>query len=226
MPHAYPILLNLAGRRVVIVGGGKVAARKAAGLLDAGADDVTVIAPAFAGGFADSVRQVAATYAPEALDGASLVFAATDSADVNARVVRDARARNLFVCRADGDDDAPGDFVTPAKFGDAHLLVAVSAGSAALSTRVRDAIGKSLDPVWARMARAMATLRPWVRGQDLPQERRAAVFRTLASDAALAVLAGGDVAALRAWAIAQHPELRGEATRPPREPAKGGRDDD
>jgi siroheme synthase-like protein len=214
MPHAYPILLDLTHRRVVIVGGGTVAARKAAGLVEAGADDVTAVALRFDDDFPPAVRRIEAPYSPGSLDGASLVFAATDSAAVNAQVVGDARARNVFVCRADADDDTPGDFVTPAKAGDGNLLVAVSAGSAALSARMRDAIAAGLDPRWAQMSAAMTALRPWVRGQNLPQPRRAAIFRALASDRALDVLAKGGAAALREWVMAAHPELKANPETP------------
>ena len=59
MSSAYPILLDLTGRRAVIVGGGRVAARKATGLLTAGAEDITAVAPAFADGFPQAgVRRV------------------------------------------------------------------------------------------------------------------------------------------------------------------------
>jgi precorrin-2 dehydrogenase/sirohydrochlorin ferrochelatase len=212
MPFGYPILLNLAGRRVVIVGGGKVAVRKAIGLVEAGADDVIVVAPSFEPGFGQTVHKRQGVYTPAVLDGAALVFAATDSADINAAVVRDCRARGIWVNRADADDESPGDFVTPAKFGDAHAIVAVSAGGAALSARVRDALQQCWDARWSKMAAAMATLRPWVRGQALPQEKRATIFRTLASDAAMDVLAAGDVAALQQWACARHPELTPQTT--------------
>ena len=49
MAHGYPILLDVTRARVVIVGGGRVAARKAKGLIDAGATDITVVAPDFIG---------------------------------------------------------------------------------------------------------------------------------------------------------------------------------
>ena len=206
VPHAYPILLDVTGRRVVIVGGGPVAARKAAGLLRAGATDVTAVAPAFAADFPASVKRVARAYDPADLDGADLVFAATGSADVNDAVVRDARARRAWADHA--GDAARGDFVTPARLDRGAVTVTVSAGSAALAVLIRDRLGERFDPAWARMAEVMSTLRPAVRdAAGLDEAGRRAVFRDLATDAACAVLGAGGVDGLMGWLRERHPTL-------------------
>ncbi|MBA2707323.1 MAG: bifunctional precorrin-2 dehydrogenase/sirohydrochlorin ferrochelatase, partial [Gemmatimonadaceae bacterium] len=129
--YAYPLMLDVSQRLIVIVGGGAVAVRKAAGLLDAGATRIRVVAPEISNDLARGIEHVKDNYRSDHLNGASLVFAATDHADVNAQVVRDAHARNLLVGRADaadGDLDALGDFATPAKFTQGPVTVAVSAG--------------------------------------------------------------------------------------------------
>ena len=63
----------------------------------------------------------------------------------NEAVVREARARGIWVSRADGDDSEPGDFATPAKFVQGPAVVTVSAGSAALSARLRDRLADRFD---------------------------------------------------------------------------------
>lgn len=146
---AYPIMLDGASVSALIVGGGAVAARKAAALLAAGAR-VHVVAPAIAPAFASlaaegaALRMTRATYDSAQLGDVSLVFAATDDASVNARVAADARARGLLVNVADAPE--LGTFSTPAVHRDGDLVVAVGAGGVpAAAARVRDGIRASLD---------------------------------------------------------------------------------
>ena len=114
MRFGYPIMLDLSGRAVVIVGGGGVAVRKAKGVLDAGVVSVTVVSPEFHPELPTDVIRVAEQYDPKHLAGAGLVFAATNVNSVNDAVVADCNARNIWVSRADTDEDLPGDFATPA----------------------------------------------------------------------------------------------------------------
>src|SRR3712207_1645627 len=108
-------MLDVTRRLVVIVGGGRVAARKARGLIEAGATRIKVVAPAFHPEVPQGVERIVAFFQDAQLDGAALAFAATDLADVNDHVVRAAQERGILVSRADSDDEDPGDFVTPAK---------------------------------------------------------------------------------------------------------------
>ncbi|HWE92619.1 MAG TPA: NAD(P)-dependent oxidoreductase [Tepidisphaeraceae bacterium] len=208
MPHAYPILLDVSRRLVVIVGGGAVAARKAGGLIAAGAERVRCIAPEFPTEPPDGVERINEEYAARHLQDAGLVFAATDRNDVNDAVVRDARNRGILVNRADADDAEPGDFVTPAKLERGAVIVAVSAGSAALAAAIRDHVAENLDWRFVKMADAMRELRPMVRGSALSPDRRARVFRDLADDDALNVLEAAGIDALRGWLLERYPELK------------------
>jgi precorrin-2 dehydrogenase/sirohydrochlorin ferrochelatase len=208
MGHGYPILLDVSERRILIVGGGRVASRKAAGVIDAGAREVTAVSPQFVAPFPDPVKRVHSIYKPNLLDNVNLVFAATNRPEVNDAVVRDARARGIWVNRADADEENPGDFVTPAKYQDHNVMLTVSAASAALASSIRDALQRRWDPRWTKMAQAMQTVRPWVRDHSgLSQEQRAVIFRALASNDAMDVLDRGGDEALRAWLIERHPEL-------------------
>jgi precorrin-2 dehydrogenase/sirohydrochlorin ferrochelatase len=186
---SYPLMLDLTDRLVVIVGGGAVAARKAKGLLDAGATRVRVISPAFCDQMPAGIEHVEQEYDPQHLSGATLVFAATDQPEVNQRVVRDAHRLGLLVNRADADDDEPGDFTTPAILRDGGLLVTVSAGgSPALTAAIRDRIKEQVQPKWVRMAAAMQELRPRILAGGAAIDQRRAAFRDLASDEAMDVL--------------------------------------
>jgi len=199
--------LDIKTRRIVIVGGGKVATRKAALLIAAGATDITAIATSFVESFPPSIHRITGTYVPSALAGASLVFAATDRPEVNDAVVRDAHAIGALVNRADVDDELPGDFTLPAKVDFGDIRITVSAGSAALSASIREKLIQHFDPRWAGLAAAMKTLRPWIVSQShLTAEERATIFRELASDEAVEVSAGG-VEMLVRWIRDRHEKL-------------------
>jgi len=115
MSRPYPVHLSLEGRTVLAVGAGRVAARRLARLLAAGAH-VRVVAPEAR----DAIRSWAAAgaldwaareFAPTDVEGAQLVFVATDDPALNARVARLARAAGAWVNRADAPEDC--DFIVP-----------------------------------------------------------------------------------------------------------------
>jgi siroheme synthase-like protein len=196
MPQGYPILLDVSNRLVVIGGGGSVAVRKAAGLLDAGATRVRVVAPEIDAQMPPPVERMKEKFAPRHLDDAALVFAATNSRDVNDAVTRDARERGILVNQA--DDPAMSDFTTPAQLKRGLVTIAVSAGSPALAVAIRDRLAALFDERWSKMAQAMQTLRPELQ-QRLSEQTRHQIFRELATEEAMSVLAQDGVDGLRAW---------------------------
>ncbi|HWA66551.1 MAG TPA: uroporphyrinogen-III C-methyltransferase [Mycobacteriales bacterium] len=139
----YPIFLDLTGRRVVVVGGGRVASRRVSGLVDAHAD-VVVVAPSISPEIADlAVERRERAYADGDVDGAWLVFACTDDPGVNAQVSTAAQARGVWCVRA--DDAASSAAWRPAVAEVDELTVAVSAsGDPARAAELRDLIGNGL----------------------------------------------------------------------------------
>src|SRR5688572_6620877 len=210
MRSGLSILLDVSERVVVIIGGGAVAARKARNLVSAGASRIRVVAPQFHDDLPAHVERVQGAYHEKHLDGAQLVFAATDVTEVNTRVVHDARRRGILVSRADEDDSddaSAGDFVAPAVHRVGPVTVAVSAGSAALSSAIRDGIASRFDARWVRMAEAMRVLRPRVRdAARLSAARRRSIFRDLACEDALAAAVAGPDEVWK-WLVARHPDL-------------------
>ena len=201
MPHVYPIFLDVSWRKVVIVGGGAVAARKAAGLLAAGAGYVRAVAGKFVQDFPAAIEKRVADFQPADLDGAELVFAASDSAAVNDAVVAEARRRGILVQRGDAEEDhEPGDFVLPAVLRCGPIVVAVSAGgSPALAAALRDALAGSVSDDWVNLAAACKQLRPKIRNSGLPIARRREIFRALATTDAATALKSGGMAGLCDW---------------------------
>lgn len=129
-PWAYPVGLRLSGRKVLVVGGGQVAARRVPALLDAHADALVVspeVTPAI-DALADHgrLRWERRAYAPSDLDGAWYALALTADAEVNAAVAADAEARRIFCVRA--DDATAATAWTAASGRYEGLTVAVLAG--------------------------------------------------------------------------------------------------
>ena len=150
----YLVGLTLAGRRVVVVGGGTVAQRRLPALLAAGADIEVVapdVTPAVEGmATARELRWTARPYRDGDLDGAWYTLAATDDPQVNAAVATAAERARVFCVRA---DDAPGGTaVTPAVGEHDGLTVGVLSGgrprrSAAVRTALVEALQAGIVPV-------------------------------------------------------------------------------
>ena len=127
----YAVSLSLEGRPCTIVGGGRVALRKAVSLLDAGAA-VTVIAPRLdemlrsLGGSSPQLRLLERPYRAGDLKGAFLVIAATDCRDVNHAVVEEALRRSCLVNAT--DDPSAGNFSVPGTYAAGAVRFSVSTG--------------------------------------------------------------------------------------------------
>ena len=143
----YPVGLRLLDRRVVVVGGGQVAHRRVAGLLEARAQ-VTVVSPEVTPALEALVAPGSLTwlrrrYEPGDLDGAWYAVAATDDPDVNAAVAAEAESVRIFCARA--DDRASSSVWTPATGRHGDLVVGVhGGGDPQRAIAVRDAVVSGL----------------------------------------------------------------------------------
>jgi uroporphyrin-III C-methyltransferase / precorrin-2 dehydrogenase / sirohydrochlorin ferrochelatase len=139
----YPLELELAGRRVVVVGGGAVALRRTRALVEAGAD-VTVVAPDVAPELAAlPVTVCRRRYRAGDLTGAWLVHAATSDPEVNALVAREAERERIWCVRA--DNAAASAARTPAVARHGNITIAVtSGGDPRRSQKLRSAIALAL----------------------------------------------------------------------------------
>ena len=130
--NLFSIEVNLEGKNVLVVGGGRIALRKVKTLLPTGAR-ITVVAPQFdpefdalkSGELPSSIVFKNRPYEPLDLRGIFMVFICTDQPAVNAQVSNDARARRILVNNA--CDYLDGDFIVPARmdFGE-NIAVTVS----------------------------------------------------------------------------------------------------
>ncbi|MER8184294.1 uroporphyrinogen-III C-methyltransferase [Kitasatospora sp. NPDC094015] len=142
----YPVGLLLAGRRVVVVGGGQVAQRRLPALIAAGAD-IQLISPAttpavHAMAEAGELTWHRRGYADGDLTAAWYVLVATDDPEVNAAVSEEAERLRVFCARS--DDAAASSAWTPASGRDGGATVAVLTGDPRHSAGLRDAVVDAL----------------------------------------------------------------------------------
>ena len=168
---AYPVTLDLAGRPCLVVGGGQVAERKVAGLVDAGAR-VTVVSPVLSRGLLALANDGRfgwwpREYAAGDAAGFFLVMIATDDGAVNDAVAAEARARGALVNCA--DDPARCDFILPAVVRRGPVTVAVSTGGASpfMARLVREEIEALLPEHYAALTEVVADARRVLRARGV-----------------------------------------------------------
>lgn len=137
-----PLFLDMTGQSCLVVGGGKIAARKLGMLIKAGAK-ITVVAPSLCAQakqiIADhSLNYVERNFANEDLSGIRLVIAATDDRDTNKCVVALAKKQNIWVNAADHAEQ--GNAILPSVIDRDPIQIAISTGASS--------------PVLARMMRS------------------------------------------------------------------------
>ncbi|MFN8634428.1 MAG: bifunctional precorrin-2 dehydrogenase/sirohydrochlorin ferrochelatase [Chloroflexota bacterium] len=163
MSEGYPLVLRLTGRRCVVVGGGAVAARKLAALVNTGAE-LLVVAPVVSEEIERLVSSAGGRlerrpFEPSDLDGATLAFAATNQTDVNRAVVEAAMMRGVLVNVA--DDPAACDFTVPAvvRRGDVALAISTGGRSPAFARFLREQLAEWLTDSRCQLLDLVAELR-------------------------------------------------------------------
>jgi len=182
----YPISLRIDGKPCYVIGGGKVAERKVEGLLAAGGK-VHVISPHATEKLQSLYDEGRITLAHRCyqegdLEGAMLVFAATDDESVHLAVCREAERRGLWVNDAMSPERAT--FHVPAVLRRGELQIAVSTSGAVpmLASRVRDEIAHTYDERYARYVELLGKLRQKLQQHDLSDRERRELYRRWIED--------------------------------------------
>jgi precorrin-2 dehydrogenase/sirohydrochlorin ferrochelatase len=133
----YPVMLDLKGKKSVVVGGGKVALRKILELIKC-CNNITVISPKLCNELKafkdrDEIRWVESPYEKKHIEGAFLCFACTDKTYVNAKVLEDCKSMGILVNMADGMAD--GDFIVPAVRREADITISTSCNNNPVASR-------------------------------------------------------------------------------------------
>jgi uroporphyrin-III C-methyltransferase/precorrin-2 dehydrogenase/sirohydrochlorin ferrochelatase len=174
----FPLFLDLAGKPVLLVGGGDVAARKHHLLVEAGAV-VTVVAPALGDELAEELKAGKLThhareFSPADIEGAWLVVAATNDRAVNAAAASAANAARI-PCNV-VDDRELSSFIMPAIIDRSPVQIAVSTGgtSPVLARLIRERLETLLDSSLGPLAAFADRWRDRIKArfQDIGARRR------------------------------------------------------
>lgn len=163
----YPVNLLLAGRRCVVVGAGRIAARKIEALVDSGAD-VHVIAP-------EAVEQIRAwaeagrltwhprRFEPADLDDAWLATTATADPATNQAVFDAGEARRVFVNSADDPLNCSFTLMSLVRQGDLVVTVGTGGRSPALATFLRNHVRNEMGPEYSVLLDVLSEAREQMR---------------------------------------------------------------
>jgi uroporphyrin-III C-methyltransferase/precorrin-2 dehydrogenase/sirohydrochlorin ferrochelatase len=171
-----PIFLNIKNQKCLVVGGGKVAARKTMLLLRAGGR-VIVIAPRLDESLVELLQQGYITHCAESfyddhLEGAALVIAATNDDAINRRVSRSAKARHVPVNVVDNPDLCS--FIMPSIVDRSPILIAISSSgkSPVLARLLRAHLETIIPQAYKRLASYAANFREQVKKHFTHPEKR------------------------------------------------------
>jgi precorrin-2 dehydrogenase/sirohydrochlorin ferrochelatase len=189
MKHAdvslFPILLKLKAKKCVVVGAGKIAAAKAAGLLTSGAR-VVVIGPRAAGWIQSQARAGKVIwrrrrFVAADVEQAFLVIAATDSNATNEAVFRACAERGVL-CNV-VDDPERCDFFYPAvvRRGPLQIAISTSGRSPALARRLRIELERQFGSEYSAWVEQVGEMRQKLRRRNLPAAERRRLLDQIAS---------------------------------------------
>jgi uroporphyrin-III C-methyltransferase / precorrin-2 dehydrogenase / sirohydrochlorin ferrochelatase len=175
----FPVFLKLAGRRVLVVGGGPVATSKIDGLVAAGAE-ITVVAPVMTPAIdASPVTRHRREFRPDDLEGAWLVVAAA-TPEVNREVARAAEARAVFVNAVDDPPNATAYLGAIVRRAGVTLAISTDGHAPALAGLLREALDAVLPADLDRwVAEARAIRRRWIAKRVPMADRRPQLLKAL-----------------------------------------------
>jgi siroheme synthase-like protein len=178
-PHLLPLFVRLERRRVLLVGGGRMATERATQLVAAGAD-VTVVAPDIRPAVAQlPVRIRQRPFEPDDVENVFFVIAAAPST-VNAAVAAAAEARHVLVNAVDDLPNATAYFAGVVRRGDVTFAVSTEGRAPALTALLRQALEVVLPDDfehWTGLAERLR--REWRRDNVAMDARRPLLLRAL-----------------------------------------------
>ena len=181
----FPIFVKLEGRRVVVVGGGEIAAGKIDSLLQASAT-VLIVSPALNSQLAALVKENKIEwrekeFAPEDLQDAFLVIAATSVPSVNEAVYRAAEERGLLCNAVDDIGNCHFYYGAVVQRGDLQIAISTNGKSPALAQRLRKELEEQFGPEYEGWIEWLGAAREVLRASGASQAQNKEVLHNLAS---------------------------------------------
>jgi len=181
----FPIFVKLEGRRVVVVGGGEIAAGKIDSLLQAGAT-VLIVSPALNSQLAALIKENKIEwrekeFAPEDLQDAFLVIAATSVPSVNEAVYRAAEGRGLLCNAVDDIENCHFYYGAVVQRGDLQIAISTNGKSPALAQRLRKELEEQFGPEYEGWIEWLGAAREVLRASGASQAQNKEVLHNLAS---------------------------------------------
>ena len=188
----YPAFLDITGKKCVVIGGGRVAERKCSPLIRAGAR-VVVISPKLTQGLEafkkkGLISHIGRLYRRGDMKSAFVVIAATDSREINLKVVADAAIHHALLNVVDNPPLC--NFIVPSVLRRGPLTIAISTGgvSPAMARTIRKSLEELYSTELSKYLRLLNTIRTKAM-RDIPDKRkRAALLKGLASPKSMRML--------------------------------------
>ena len=174
-----PVMLNLRGQRCLIVGGGPVAIRRARALIEAGCDQVIIVAPKIE----PQLRQMPVkieqrTVRESDLAEVRLIVLATNDSAVNERMAKQARALGVLVNRADDAVESEVTFMSQSHHGPITLAIDTGSAMPDVARAIRDELASALDSDWSAILEIAGPCRQIIRRAFCdPSQRRERITR-------------------------------------------------
>ena len=179
----YPVFLDVSGKTCVVVGGGGVAERKVRILLRFNAS-VRVVSPRVTKALSRLAQRGVITieereYRENDLEGAALVFAATDVEEINGRIKEEARARNIPVNVV--DNPRLCDFIVPSMVRKGPIVIAISTSGTSpfLAKKLRKLIAREIGDDYIKYAAIVGKIRKHLMETEKDKEKRKSLLAAL-----------------------------------------------
>ncbi len=180
----FPMFLKLAGRKCLVVGGGRTAESKVESLLCCGAT-VHVVAPRITDTIGTWMREQrltwrARSFASSDLQGMFLVVAATSSREVNEKVFRQAEARRILCNAVDEPDRCHFYYSAVVRRGDLQIAISTAGLSPALAKSLRLELESQIGPEYAAWLERLGEARRMLFARETDPIRRRRILHRLA----------------------------------------------
>lgn len=188
----FPVFTQIEGKRCLIVGGGKVAARKVHTLLQYGADIVVIakkVCDEIKGVlpeksiFEDFIKNAESDFLEKEIQKAVLVVAATSSREENHRAAELCHVYHILVNVADSEAESSFIFPSVVRKGNISIGINSGTGSPAVSKQIRRQIEKAVPDYYADIAIFMGELRQYVKANFEEEAMRRYILKTAAAKA-------------------------------------------